>query len=320
MSPALWAAVLVNFLFWSGIAIGAIVFAALLELTDAAWARPLRPIADRFAAFLPISLLVYLIAFSTAHMFRWRDAVALTAVYAVALWFCLPRASEASRGGYAPRTRNAITLGLVYAVGFSVIGIDVLMGLEPGWVSTLFPAYAFTANVYGGIATVALIAASVLPADAMKAVARDLAAIVVGFALIWMYFTWSQFLVIWYGNLPADTSYVIKRLSGEWQTIAWVVFAARCVLPVVVLLTPFGRRRMPLAITATIVVIGFWIECWLLVAPALPGPFAGSTTAAVTTAFAVVFAASLCWPWQRLLRRAAPLQSATAAAAPRSSL
>ena len=309
MSPALWAAVLANFLFWSGIAIGAIVFAALLELTNAAWARPLRPIADRFAAFLPISLLVYLIAFSTAHTFRWRDAAALTTVYVVALWFC-----------HAPRSRSAIALGLVYAVGFSVIAIDVLMGLEPGWVSTLFPAYAFTANVYGGIAALALVAAFVLPAEAMKSLARDLAAILVGFALIWMYFTWSQFLVIWYGNLPADTSYVIKRLSGGWQTIAWMVFASRCVMPVAVLLTPFGKRRPLLAITAAIVVIGFWIECWVLVAPALPGPIAGLTTAAVTVAFSVVFAASLCWPWQRLLRRAAALQSATGAAARPSSL
>jgi hypothetical protein len=309
MNPALWAAVLVNFLFWSGLAIGAIVFASLLELTDAAWARPLRPVADRFAAFLPLSLLVYVIAFSVAHTFRWRDAVALTAVYAVALWFC-----------YAPRTRNAIALGLVYAVGFSVIAVDLLMGLEPGWVSTLFPAYAFTANVYGGIAAVAFVAAFVMPAEAMKSVARDLSAIVVGFALMWMYFTWSQFLVIWYGNLPADTSYVIKRLSGGWQTMAWIVFACRCVMPVIVLLTPFGRRQPMLAITATIVVIGFWIECWLLVVPALPGPFADVTTAAVTAAFAVVFAASLCWPWQRLLRRAAPLQSATAATARPNSL
>jgi hypothetical protein len=309
MNPALWAAVLVNFLFWSGIAIGAGMFAALLELTGAAWARPLRPIADRFAAFLPISLLVYLIAFWNAHTFRWRDAAALAAVYAVAVSF-----------SYAPRIRNAIAFGLVYAVGFSVIAIDVLMRLEPGWVSTLFPAYAFTANVYGGIAALAVVAAFALPVETMKSVARDLAAILVGFALIWMYFTWSQFLVIWYGNLPADTSYVIKRLSGGWRTIAWTVFACRCAVPVVVLLTSFGRRPPLLAITATIVVIGFWIECWLLVVPALPGSFAGIITAAVTAAFAAVFAASLCWPWQRLLRRAAPLQSATAATARPNSL
>jgi hypothetical protein len=174
--------------------------------------------------------------------------------------------------------------------------------------------------VYGGIAALAVVAAFALPVETMKSVARDLAAILVGFALIWMYFTWSQFLVIWYGNLPADTSYVIKRLSGGWQTIAWTVFACRCAVPVVVLLTSFGKRPPLLAITATIVVIGFWIECWLLVVPALPGSFAGVTTAAVTAAFAAVFAASLCWPWQRLLRRAARLQSATAATARPNSL
>ena len=55
MSADLWEALLVNFLFWSGVAIGAVVFAALLELTDAAWALPLRTTAQRFRRFLPIS-------------------------------------------------------------------------------------------------------------------------------------------------------------------------------------------------------------------------------------------------------------------------
>ena len=163
--------IVVNFLFWSGLAIGAVVFAALLELTDAQWARPLRPIAERLWGFLPISLAAYSVSFALEQTFHWRDAAALAATYLAAFWFI-----------EAPRPRTAIVLLVVYAVGFSAIAVDVLMALEPGWVSTLFPAYAFSANVYGGIAAVAAFAAVALPHDQFTHIARDLAVVLVGFA------------------------------------------------------------------------------------------------------------------------------------------
>ena len=205
MSPALWQALLVNFLFWTGLAIGAVVFAALLELTDAAWAQPLRPIAERLRWFLPISLAIYIGAFAAARAFAWRDLLVLALPYAAAFWFC-----------QVARLRTAIVLLVVYAIAFSVIAIDVVMSLEPGWVSTLFPAYFFTANVYGGIAAVAVVAAFAVPREMFDtSLARDLRSVLLGFALFWMYFTWTQFLVIWYGNLPTDTGYVIGRLADD---------------------------------------------------------------------------------------------------------
>ena len=289
MRPSVGEAVLVNFLFWSGLAIGAVVFAALLELTDAQWARPLRPLAERLCGFLPISLAAYVLLSALGQTFHWRDAAALTVTYLTAFWFVT-----------APRPRTAIVLLVVYAIGFSAIAVDVLMSLEPGWVSTLFPAYAFSANVYGGIAAVAALAAVTLPHDQFTHLARDLAMVLVGFALIWMYFTWTQFLVIWYGNIPADTGYVMTRLSGGWQPIAWIVFASRCALPVVVLLMRAGRSRIPFAATSAVVAIGFWLECWLLVAPDIPTTPAPMTIAAVTVGFAVLFATAMSWPWWML--------------------
>jgi hypothetical protein len=286
VSPSVAEAILVNFLFWSGLAIGAVVFAAMLELTDAHWARPLRPIAERLCRFLPISLAAYIVLSALGQTFHWRDAAVLAVTYLAAFWFV-----------WAPRPRTAIVLLVVYAIGFSALAIDVLMSLEPGWVSTLFPAYAFSANVYGGIAAVAAFAAVALPDDQFVRIARDLAVVLVGFALVWMYFTWTQFLVIWYGNLPADTGYVIKRLSGGWLTVAWIVFGSRCALPVVVLLMRPGRSRIPFTATSAVVAIGFWLECWLLVAPDSPMVPPATTIVAVTIAFAALFAGATLWPW-----------------------
>jgi hypothetical protein len=302
MNENLWAPFLVNFLFWSGLAIGALIFSALLEVTGAAWALPLQPIAHRFRRFLPVSLVIYAVGFTAAAMFRWRDGVALAVCYVASF-------------------SNPVAFLIVYPFGWSLIAIDVMMTLHPGWMSTLFPAYVFTANVFGGIAAVAVASVLVLPRPELESgVTRDLRSVLLGFALIWMYFTWTQFLVIWYGNLPAETGYVITRVSGGWQTIAWLVFATRCVLPAALLITRAGSRQMLLGFAAATVVVGFWIECWWLIVPALPGAMSVATTASVTAAFSVVFAASLSGLPRRQQPRAAPLQPGGVAAGPANGL
>src|SRR5205814_5454085 len=133
------------------------------------------------------------------------------------------------------------------------------MSLEPAWVSTLFPAYVFTANLYAGIAAVAIAAARGVPDDRAARVARDLGSVLFGFALIWIYFVWTQFLVIWYGNLPSDTSFIAARIASGWRSVAVVVLAMRGVLPALALLTRTGRRPMPLATIGATIVGGFWV-------------------------------------------------------------
>jgi hypothetical protein len=301
MTATVWGPFLVNFFFWSGLSIGAQIFSALLKLTDATWALPLQPIARRFGRFLPVSFALYAV-FAAAGMFRWRDAAALAASYIAAF-------------------SNPVASVIVYPVAWSLVAIDVLMAMDPGWVSTLFPAYVFTANVYAGIAAVAVAAFVSLPRRVLeRGVARDLGSVLLGFALIWIYFTWTQFLVIWYGNLPRETGYVATRLSGGWQPVAWIVLGTRCALPAAVLMTRAGKRRIPLALTASLVFVGFWIECWWLIVPSLPGRMSAASTAAITAVFCLLFAASLLQLPRRRRPQSAPLQTATAAAARANSL
>jgi hypothetical protein len=289
MSARAWEAFVVNWLFWSGIAVGALVLSALLELTDARWAGDVRLVAERFRRFLPISL----IAFGAQVLHRrdmyGRSAVAAAATYAVAFWFC--RTSETTQES---RTRASITFLIVYVAAFSLIAHDVIMSLEPTWISTLFPAYAFMANVYGGIAAVALV--SLMSASGRRVLTgsrlRDLSMVLVGFGILWMYLVWCQFLVVWYGNLPEETAFVARRAEGVWRMLAWVVLMMRGAFPVLVLLADGGKHKLLLAISAALVLVGFWIEDLLLVGPAMPGMDATSAVL-FTTAFGVAFAGSV---------------------------
>src|SRR2546423_618646 len=211
------AALLTNILFWSGVAIGGVVFAALLEVTGGEWSGPLRIHAERFRWFLPVSFLSFVVLmWRSEAIYPWarqslaspwfkpwfvalRVDVASAVVYGCAFAFC--RASQRWREDAAARSpmTSAVVFLVVYALGFSLIAVDAIMSLEPRWTSTLFPAYVFSGNVYGGIAAVAALAAwsAANPQPMMSpARTRDMANILVASALFWLYLFWSQFLVI----------------------------------------------------------------------------------------------------------------------------
>jgi hypothetical protein len=315
VSGGLWTAILTNFVFWTGLSAGGVAFAALLDVTGAEWAGPLRSAAYRFRRFLPLSVVLYLLLLAGARAIRvglhgphdvwiehppgslWfafglvasRDTVALIAATAAAIW-------SSSNSYDAPsRARAPVVFLIVYTIAFSILTIDLVMSLAAPWGSVLFPAYVLTANVYSAIAAIAL--AAVWRAGDGGGVltegrACDVGKLLFGFALLWMYLVWSQFLVIWYGNLTEEVAYVIVRLYGAWQPLAIATWVARFALPFVVLLPRAGKRRVPVLAVSAIVVAGFWAECFLLIAPDAAGVPSIAAAAAVTAAFAAVFAAA----------------------------
>jgi hypothetical protein len=303
------AAFLANFLFWSGVSIGGIAFAALVDVTGGEWLGPLRVIAEEFRRFLPVSFVLFLLLmWRSVDVYPWartrieggwfqprtvfiRDALAVATVYACAFAYC--RASRRARTNSLPprHRREAVIFLLVYALGFSLLAVDLIMSLEPRWSSTLFPAYVCAGNVYAGAAAIGGVGAWARSVDVDAAAtsrARDLANVLVGFALFWMYLFWSQFLVIWYGNVTAEVGFMMARINVA-RPGGWIVLAMCCAVPSVVLVPQRGKQILPLRIVTPLILIGLWLERWLLVAPSLPKSSLLETFA-ITVVFAVVFA------------------------------
>jgi len=308
------AALLANIVFWSGVAIGGVVFAALLEVTGAEWAGPMRRIAERFQSFLPISFAaVVLFVWRSGGAYPWgrepmterwwtpwfvalRIDAALAVVYVAAFAFCRSSRRARARNDGTSATPSAIVFLLVYATGFSSFAADAIMSLEPRWISTLFPAYVFTANVYAGIAAAALLAAWTDDAAMTPAGSRDTANLIVTVALFWFYLFWSQFLVIWYGNLTSEVGYVMRHLESR-HTAAWAVCLLACALPAAVFIPRRGKRPGTIKTLTPLVLVGLWLERWLLIAPDVPSAslFAGAVMAILFGAVFVGVVSGAAW-------------------------
>ena len=198
-----WQAYLINFLLWSAIAQGAVLFSAVMHVTRARWSGPLSALAESFAAFFPFSFVLFLILFlGRSHIFPWlhedlhgkevwlnipflftRDCIGLLMLYAIGfayLYNALQLRFEANQAQFAFRkmiykgwirnNRNPeqvkkkmmIWAGLyilAFTLVLSLIGYDLVMSMDPHWISTLFGGYSFIKAFYLGLGALIILAA-----------------------------------------------------------------------------------------------------------------------------------------------------------------
>jgi hypothetical protein len=158
----------------------------------------------------------------------------------------------------------------------SLIGFDLVMSLDPHWYSTLFGAYYFVGSFYTALAALIILALVVRKNLGLEAVIQDqqfhdLGKLLLAFCLVTGDFFYSQFLVIWYGNLPEETRYVILRVNqAPWSGLAWGVLITCFALPFVVLLSrKIKMKPVAMLVLSSIILVGMWFERFLLVVPSL---------------------------------------------------
>lgn len=182
------------------------------------------------------------------------------------------------------RTRQILApiLVLLYALTMTIIAFDQIMGLDPIWISTLFGAYFFITSLY--LAWAALSAASVVArlrrgTDSIARTGRrivvddfhSLGKLLFAFCMLSADFFWSQYVVIWYGNIPEETPFILRRVRMEpWSDVSWAVLLFCYAVPFIWLI--FKRnKRTPESLFAisVLIMVMVWIERFLLVVPSL---------------------------------------------------
>jgi hypothetical protein len=166
--------------------------------------------------------------------------------------------------------------GVLYGFVLTLFAFDLIMSLDPHWYSTLFGAYFFTGSFYSGLAALFILAVFAVKRMGMGNFIfpkqfHDLGKLLLGFCLLTGDFFYAQFLVIWYGNLPEETRYVLLRVhQPPWEPLAWVVLITAFGIPFAVLLSRKVKMKpLPMVFLSTLILAAMWLERFLLVAPSL---------------------------------------------------
>ena len=154
---------------------------------------------------------------------------------------------------------------MVFAASFSVASTDWLMSLDPHWSSTIFAVYVFAGLVQLGLAVTTLMVLILRQRGPFRAVVgeshlHDLGKLLFTFSTFWAYIWLSQYLLIWYGNLPEEVTHYMSRTSPAWIRLFLLNLVVNWVVPFLVLL-PRATKRSPavLAGVCLLILAGRWL-------------------------------------------------------------
>jgi hypothetical protein len=175
------------------------------------------------------------------------------------------------------RFRLASVLLVLYVVVLSLWGFDLLMSLDPYWYSGLFGGYYVVTSMYPGFGLVTYLTIRSNErgvTHVSPSAIQDVAKLTFALAVFWMYFFFSQYLVIWYGNVPVETRYLARRFFNQpWGGIAWAIFIIGWLIPFSYLLKRLTGRPPARHQVFKVILFFGWIaiffERMLLVFPAL---------------------------------------------------
>ncbi|MFO1464395.1 MAG: hypothetical protein U1F66_11535 [bacterium] len=301
----MWANVLIDNFYFLSLALAGAFFLSILYLSNAGWAANLKRVPEAMTAYLPVAFVLMLaLYFGMHHLYHWSHHEAVAAdpllrhkapylnlpfffarmgVY-FGLWilltFLLRRASglqdRAAAGDlayYRRSIRYSALFILTFALTFAFASFDWLMSLEPHWYSTIYAIYTFSSLFLHGLAGIALIVILLYERGYFGNLLNenhlhDLGKMIFAFSSFWAYIWLSQYLLIWYSNIPEETVYYWLRTDSDWLWLFLLNFGLNWLVPFLTLM-PRASKRSPelLKRVCIALLIGFWVDLFLLVAP-----------------------------------------------------
>jgi hypothetical protein len=298
---------LVSYAFYLSISLGALSFVALQHASRAGWSVTVRRLNEILAAnmpllgilFLPLAVSLFLPA---SGPYVWADPehaahsplvqhkesylnvpfFLVRAVFYLGLWtwmarFFFTRSVQQDVSGDPELTvrmeRSSGPIILLFALTITFASFDWLMSVEPEWFSSIYGVYYYSGATVGGLAAVILLAIVAQKAGyAAKAITtehyHDMGKLLFGFVVFWGYIAFSQYMLIWYANIPEETIWYMARQKPAWLGFSVVLLAGHLFIPFLGLISrEVKRRKLLLGFWCVWLLLFHWLDMYYLVMP-----------------------------------------------------
>lgn len=304
-----WAAVYVAAFFFFMIALGVLAFYAIQRAAQAGWSPILFRVMEGITAYIvPGGIIMFiLLSLSVAHLnhlFVWMDpeVVATDAIIrnksgylngpffliraAIFLggWIFyreysrkLSLAQDASddNSNFIKNFRASAAFLVFYLISESVMSWDWIMSVDPHWFSTLFGWYIFASMFVSGITTIALVtiylkSKGLLP-NVNNSHIHDLAKFMFGISIFWTYLWFSQYLLIWYSNIPEEVTYYVTRMN-DFALPFFGMVVINFLFPLLLLMnSDFKRLNWFVVMAGIVILVGHYLDIYMAIIPATVG-------------------------------------------------
>ena len=304
-----WAALYVAALFFFFISLGTIAFYAIQRASQSGWSPVLYRVMEGITAYLlPGGIVVFVILLLSClhfnHLFIWMDADvvaedkiirdkigylnipfflgrALFFIFGWALYryfsrkFSLAQDKANDIVNHKRNFKISAAFLVFYIVTESIMSWDWIMSIDPHWFSTLFGWYVFASMFVTAISVIALITIYLKSEGYLDFVndshIHDLAKFMFGISIFWTYLWFSQFMLIWYSNIPEEVTYFMTRIE-DYSLPFWGMIVLNFLFPLLVIMnSDYKRMNLIVSTVGIVIVIGHYIDIFNMIMPSAVG-------------------------------------------------
>lgn len=304
-----WAAFYVACIFFMLVSLGVLAFYAIQQVAQAGWSPVLFRIMQGITAYLPVGSVIFFIflllcGFHLNHLFIWLDPEVVATDKLIAnkagylnfpFWIiraaifligwnlyryysrknCLAQDDANDNLNYKKNFKLSAVFLVFFIVTESIMSWDWIMSIDPHWFSTLFGWYVFSSFFVSAITTIALVTLYLKSKGVLEHVntshIHDLAKFMFGFSVFWTYLWFSQYMLIWYANIPEEVTYFITRIE-LYNLPFFGAVVMNFVFPLLILInTDFKRITWVIVMAGVVILAGHYIDFFNMIMPGTVG-------------------------------------------------
>ena len=302
----IWPNFLINEFYLLTLGLGATFFIASLYASNAGWATAFRRIPEAMTTVLPLAGIgTVILIFGIHTLYEWSHKTAMLndkillgksawlnepffigrLLFYFILWIVLSRIivknslKQDTDDNPEHTSRNVRVSAIFLVTGtltFVFASIDLIMSLQPHWYSTVFALITLSGMISSSLAAMTILMIILRAAGLKHLITRDhlhdMSSLLLSFSVFWVYMWVSQHMLIWYSNLPEETTYYIFRHFGGWGSLSFLNVMLNWLIPFLALLPRVSKSSDKVLLQVSIVLlIGHWLDLYIMVMPITVG-------------------------------------------------